>query len=118
MAVTVSYIKGRGVSSGRNYMISVYNAANAAVGSLLPINRNGDAASTSPTHTKFGEDVQLYGCIAGPATGVFRLQANGEPTGATIVNAAQQAANVREPLNIICRAGDEIRFEVTSVFPA
>jgi len=119
MAATTSIIVAKD-ANGREYNISLYNAANAAVDTFLPCAVNGNVAvAGSKTSCKPGKWITIKDYIAGAASGSVSVEVNGTPISVILDSASFQASNAgRRELTIPLGPADEIAFRVNVVFPA
>ncbi len=121
MAASTSIVLFR-TASGRPITASVYNAANGAIGTFLPINFTSVATSTDPTDFQFAEDVVLEDVIAAggtPATGQVQLIKSGQPTNA-IWDYSACASNNPNRMRLMWKlqAGTTYRLRVFNTLPA
>lgn len=73
-------------------VLNVYQAANCAVGTELPVNKLGAAASTSQVYFKFKEPVELIDFYSANTAGQFEIVADDDPTGKMLVTDASVAS--------------------------
>lgn len=105
--------------NGGAAQLSSYNAANAAVGTYLPLSKTQVALSTDDTRIFVQQDIVITEFIAGAATGVIQAEINGALAPVFIDYAQNQASNSGRPkMNIFVPRGGQLRFKVVSVLPA
>lgn len=95
--------------------LSIYLAANVAVGTYLPCEINGAAVAGSPTSFRVPEDgMMAVDMITTETAGEFQIIADGVPTNRFIqVDASQAATAIRPPINLKFRRGVNYQLQMT-----
>lgn len=105
-------------SNGAPYTMSTYNAANAAVGTYLPIAITGIAGANSPTFVKLSDNIEIGQMPCKAATGTIAIEVDGKEQ-AQIDYAQNQESNQARPyLGLRVAAGSILAFRVSGVLPA
>lgn len=73
-------------------VLNIYQAANVAVGTELPVNKNGAAVVGSQVYFKFKENVDLIDFYSANTAGQFEIVADDDPTGKMLVTDAAVAS--------------------------
>lgn len=105
---------------GSPFTMSLYNAANGAVGTYLPIDASGNVATAnSPTFiTSPDQDVLILDTICAAATGTVTLEISSVPK-FSVDYAAHQASNAGRPkYRQMVPARSTLAVRVVSVLPA
>lgn len=107
-------------ASGKPFSFKSLAAANQAVGTYSTVRLKGDAASTDSVDLMTPENVIINDVISSCASGVLRIESNGEDTYALINLASCGATNAGRNQNrgIPLAAGKRYRIKVETVLPA
>lgn len=71
------------LSNGQN--LRVYQAANSAVGTYLPVEINGEVSSTSPTDFEVKSYCYIQDIITPQTAGIIEIVGGGVPSGITVL---------------------------------
>lgn len=107
-------------TSGKPFSFKSLAAANQAVGTYSTVRLKGDATATDSVDLMVPENVVINDIIATAASGVLRIESNGEDTYALINLASCSATNAgrNQSRGIPLAAGKRYRIKVETVLPA
>lgn len=96
--------------------LSIHFPTNAAVGSFLPVQMNGQADANSPKDFRVPEDGMVaVDFITTQTQGEFQIIADGVPTNRFMPTDASQAATaIRPPVNLTFRRGVKYEIQMTA----
>lgn len=122
MAATNNRMIIRSSGTGNVKTVSLYNAANGAVGTFLKCDTSQIATANSGDFLKLPDGMLavLQDFQAGAASGEIQIIADGAPTGFYIGYDAQQPNNAGRaiPLGFIFKGGVLYQFRVEAILPA
>lgn len=120
MGNTVGTLTMKGVTSGRSYVLSVFNTGSSAAGTYVLADWNAPAAATSPNFFTVPEPCQCTDFIPTAATGMIEFTSDGMRTAVVLDYAAYGATNQGRPVSQLPRLmpGKSYRLLVVSALAA
>jgi len=104
--------------NGGPLTIKTFNAANAAVGTALPISIQGDVSSAHPTFLQLSDNIRIEQMPCKAATGVIAVEVNGKEQFQCDYAQNQETNQARPVFNLEVPRGATIAFRVVTALPA